>query len=60
MFRLFRKKCSICKKDIDQEVKEGKAIVRFDRHFCSEEHAEEYRRKQAQEQNKKHHGCCPH
>ncbi len=57
MFGLFRKKCSVCKKDIDQEAKEGKTEVRFDKHFCSEEHAEEYRKKQAQEQNKSH-KCC--
>lgn len=44
--------------DIDREAKEGKTVVRFGKHFCCEEHAEQFRQKQAQEQKKDSHKHC--
>ncbi len=56
VFRLFKKKCIVC----DKEVSGGEQIVRFGEHFCSEEHAEEHRKKIAKEHSKKasRGGCC--
>ena len=37
-FGLFKKHCPICGQDVQKE----KAIKRFGKYHCSEEHAEEY------------------
>lgn len=58
MFGLFKKYCPVCGK----EVEKNKAIIRFGKHLCSEEHAEEHRQKLAKEEsqaaNRGGGGCC--
>lgn len=57
-FGFFKKHCPICGMVVDKE----KDINRFGEHFCSEEHAEEYRQKMAKEksQHSGHGGSCCH
>lgn len=55
---LFAKYCSIC----GMKIEKGRSVVRFGKHFCSEEHAETYV-KQASERTrtasaKEDTGCC--
>jgi len=56
---LFTKYCTIC----GQKIEKGNDIVRFGKHFDSEEHAEQYV-KMMEEENKKSGeeedcgGCC--
>ena len=55
--KLFKKQCVICGKEVDKK----EAIVRFGKRLCSEEHAEEYRKKLAKEESKAASGgggCC--
>lgn len=57
VFGLFKKHCPICGMDVDKE----KAMKRFGEYFDSDDHAEEYRKKLAQEESKrvsKRCGCC--
>lgn len=56
MFGLFKKHCPVCKMEVE---KEG-AIVRGGKYFCSEDHAEEYRKELAKEQSNTagRGGCC--
>lgn len=57
MLGLFKKHCPICGVDVEKE----KAVKRFGKYLCSEEHAEEYRKKLAQEESKtasRGGGCC--
>jgi len=53
---LFKKHCPICGKDVEKD----KAIKRFGKYFCSEEHAEEHRKKLTREESKRASGggCC--
>ncbi len=54
---LFTKHCPVCGMDIDK----GKTVKRFGKYFCSENHAEEYRKKQTdKDSGHKGHGggCC--
>lgn len=53
---LFKRHCPVCGKEVDKE----KAVKRFGKHLCSEEHAEEYRQKMVKQQSKaaKRGGCC--
>lgn len=54
---LFKKYCTVCGKNVEKES----AVVRFGKHLCSEEHAEEYRQKLAKDQSKAARGgggCC--
>lgn len=53
---LFKKHCPICGMTVEKET----GIVRFGKYFCSEEDAEEYRKKMASEESKaaKKGGCC--
>jgi len=53
MFKLFEKKCPVCKTEIKEKYTEG-----FGKQFCSEEHKEEYRKKIARAQSKG--GSCCH
>lgn len=55
-FGLFKKYCPICGKEVQKE----NAVVRFGKHLCSDEHAEEYRQKLAKDQSKAASGggCC--
>ena len=48
VFGLLKKYCPVC----GQDVKKEKAIKRFGKYICSEEHAEEYRQKLAKEQSR--------
>lgn len=58
VFGLFKKYCPICGMEVGKE----KAIIRFGKYLCSDEHAEEYRQKLAKEQasatKKGGGGCC--
>lgn len=54
---LFKKHCPVCGQDVEKE----KAVKRFGKYLCSEEHAEEYRKKLAKEESKtasRGGGCC--
>lgn len=55
-FKLFKKQCVICGEVVDKE----KAITRLGKRMCSQEHAEEYRKKLASEESKaaRGGGCC--
>ncbi len=58
MFEFFKKYCPICGKEVEKD----KAVIRFGKYLCSEEHAEEYGKKVAQEEsraaNRGSGGCC--
>ncbi len=53
---LSEKKCPVCNMAINKE----KAIERDGKHFCSEDHAEQYQAKLSKEQSKPSGGgsCC--
>ena len=54
---LFKKHCPVCGQDVEKE----KAVKRLGKYLCSEEHAEEYRKKLAQEESRatsRGGGCC--
>lgn len=53
---LFKRHCPVC----DMEVKKEDAILRFGKHLCSEECAEEWRKKLAKDESKAAKGgdCC--
>ncbi len=53
---LFKKYCAMCGKGMSKE----EAIARFGAHFCSSEHAEEYRKKITKERSEaaSRGGCC--
>ncbi len=54
---LFTKRCPICGMEVDKE----KAVEKFGKYFCSEDHAEEYRKKNAEAEaksGKRGGGCC--
>ncbi len=53
-FGLFKTRCPVCKMEVNKET----AINRFDKHFCSEEHAEVYRKERARQQANSGHSCC--
>lgn len=53
----FAKKCALCGTKVDEE----KAVKMLDKYFCTEEHAEEYRKRMAEREKNKHRhsgGCC--
>ncbi|MDP2933813.1 MAG: hypothetical protein Q8N81_06845 [bacterium] len=56
VFGLFKTRCPVCKMEVNKET----AINRFDKYFCSEGHAEEYRKERARQQSASHHGGCCH
>lgn len=54
---LFKKHCAVCKQGIGKE----KAIKKFGKYLCSEEHSEEYRKNLAEKESKtatRGEGCC--
>lgn len=54
---LFKKHCAVCNQGVEKE----KAIKKFDKYHCSEEHAEEYRKnliKKESETASRDGGCC--
>lgn len=55
MFNLFKKKCPVCKMELEKEknYSEGGG-----KKFCSENCREEYRKKLFKEQSKSSGGCC--
>ncbi len=55
MFKLFKKKCPVCKMELKEEkdYPEG-----YGKKFCSEECKEEYRKKIVKEQSKSGGSCC--
>ncbi len=55
MFNLFKKKCPVCK----MELEKGKNYPEgYGKKFCSEECKEEYRKKAVKEQSKSSGSCC--
>ncbi|MCP6726658.1 MAG: hypothetical protein KJI69_01280 [Patescibacteria group bacterium] len=56
VFGLFEKHCPVCGMEVNKED----AILRFDKYLCSEECAEGWRKKLAQEESKaaKSGNCC--
>ncbi len=55
MFGIFKKKCPICK----MELEKGKTYPEgFGKKFCSESCKEEYGKQSEKEQSKKSGGCC--
>ena len=57
MFKLFKKKCPVCKMELKQG-EEDKYVGGFNKKFCSEECREKYRETLAKEQSKSGGGCC--
>lgn len=55
MFKLFKKKCPVCKMEleIEKDYPEG-----FGKKFCSEDCKETYRKKLAGEKSKSGGSCC--
>lgn len=55
MFNLFKKKCPICKMELEKgkDYPEG-----YGKKFCSDECKEEYRKTLVKEQSKTGGGCC--
>lgn len=53
---LFKKHCPVCEQTVEKE----KAVKRFGKYLCSDEHAEEYRKIFAKEESRSagHGGCC--
>ena len=54
---LLKKHCPVC----GQDVEKGKAVKKFGKYLCSEDHAEEYRKKLAEKESdttKSSGGCC--
>lgn len=57
VFGLLKQHCPVCGQDVEKE----KAIKKFGKYLCSEEHAEEYRQKLVKEESKdasRGGGCC--
>lgn len=55
MFNFFKKKCPICKMELE---KEKDYPEEFGKRFCSEECREEYRKKLVKEQSESSGGSC--
>ena len=57
MFNLFKKKCPVCKMELE---KEKEYVKGFGKEFCSEECREEFRQRLVKEQSNaaKHGGSC--
>lgn len=56
IFGLFKKHCVVC----GVEVKKESSISLFGKHLCSQEHADEYKKKIVEEEARKPRkgGCC--
>lgn len=55
MFNFFKKKCPVCKMDLE---KGRKYLEEFGKEFCSESCREEYRKKMAEKQPDMPGGVC--
>lgn len=55
MLNFFKKKCPVCKMQLEDNKKYPEG---FGKKFCSENCREDYRKKITEKQSHKSHGCC--